>query len=80
MQANNCVVQLGSIDDGDYVARHQALRAVVLHEFGHLLGLAHVTDPSEVMYPEAHLSVTDYSAGDLRGLHAVSTGPCIPLI
>lgn len=53
-----------------------SLRAVVLHEFGHLLGLAHVTDPSAVMFPEAQLQVTDYSSGDLRGLHALSTGQC----
>jgi predicted Zn-dependent protease len=50
----------------------------VLHEFGHLLGLAHVTDPSAVMYPETHLRVTDYGAGDRRGLHALSTGTCAP--
>ena len=54
------------------------LRAVVLHEVGHLLGLAHVTDPNAIMYPESQLSVTDYSAGDLRGLHALAEGHCAP--
>jgi Matrixin len=56
----------------------QAMRAVVLHEFGHLLGLAHVTDPTAVMYPETSLQVTGLSAGDRRGLRALSTGPCVP--
>jgi hypothetical protein len=56
------------------------LRAVVLHEFGHLLGLAHVTDPTSIMYPESQLNVSDYSPADLRGLHAVSAGPCAPTL
>lgn len=54
------------------------LRAVVLHEFGHLLELAHVSDPGSIMFPEARLQVTKYSAGDLRGIFAVSTGRCAP--
>jgi hypothetical protein len=53
-------------------------RAVVLHEFGHLLGLAHVADPASIMFPEAGLHVTDYSTGDRRGIHALSTGRCAP--
>lgn len=54
------------------------LRASVLHEFGHLLGLDHVDDPTALMYPETRHTVTDYSPGDLRGLHALATGPCAP--
>jgi hypothetical protein len=53
-------------------------RAVVLHEFGHLLGLAHVSDRASIMFPEAGLHVNDYSTGDRRGIHALSTGPCAP--
>jgi len=54
------------------------LRAVVLHEVGHLLGLAHVTDRASIMFPETHLTVIDYSAGDRRGLQALSEGSCAP--
>lgn len=54
------------------------LRAVVLHEVGHLLGLAHVTDPNSVMYPETSLTATDYSSGDRRGLYAEAEGRCAP--
>jgi Matrixin len=58
----------------------RGLRAVVLHEFGHLLGLAHVGDPKSIMYPETRLQVTDFSAGDRRGLRALSSGPCVPTL
>lgn len=54
------------------------LRAVVLHEAGHLLGLAHVADPKQIMYPEAGLQVVDYGPGDLRGLNRLASGACAP--
>jgi predicted Zn-dependent protease len=50
----------------------------MLHELGHLVGLDHVDDPGQLMYPVTALAVTDYAAGDLRGLHRLSTGPCAP--
>lgn len=49
----------------------------VLHELGHLLGLAHVDDPNELMYPESSLRFS-FGAGDLTGLAAASAGPCVP--
>ncbi|RBY92264.1 peptidase [Blastococcus sp. TBT05-19] len=59
--------------DGAAVAR-----GIVLHELGHLVGLAHVDDDAELMYPEARRAVTDFSAGDLTGLAALGAGPCVP--
>ena len=55
-----------------------AIRAIVLHELGHALGLAHVSDPSQVMYPEGRIQVTDLGAGDRRGLAALGSGKCEP--
>lgn len=51
-------------------------RAVVLHELGHLVGLDHVEDPDQLMYPSATPLVVGFSDGDLRGLAEVARGPC----
>jgi hypothetical protein len=51
------------------------MRTVMLHEIGHLLGLAHVQDPTAVMYP-TNAGQGDYSAGDLRGLALAGSASC----
>lgn len=52
-----------------------AARAIVMHEFGHLVGLQHVPDKTELMYggttPE-----TTFGPGDLEGLRELGFGPC----
>lgn len=52
-------------------------RAVVLHELGHLVGLAHVDDRNQLMFPQAG-TVPSYGAGDLTGLAALGRGACQP--
>jgi hypothetical protein len=62
-----------SFRDGEETAR-----AIVLHELGHVVGLAHVDDPDQLMYPEARREVSDFAAGDLTGLAALGRGACVP--
>lgn len=52
-------------------------RAVVLHELAHLVGLDHVGDAGQLMYPTTS-AVTDFAAGDLTGLAALGSGECEP--
>ncbi|MGZ4590557.1 MAG: matrixin family metalloprotease [Actinomycetes bacterium] len=51
-------------------------RAVLLHELGHLVGLAHVQDPYQVMYDTNAYPLAAYRAGDRRGLQLLGKGRC----
>jgi hypothetical protein len=55
---------------------HGEALAVLLHEFGHVFGLAHVDSPRELMYDENN-DLTSLGPGDLEGLHRLGQGPCI---
>lgn len=50
-------------------------KAIVLHELGHLVGLAHVRDPDELMN-ELNIGQLDFGPGDRRGLAELGRGPC----
>jgi predicted Zn-dependent protease len=49
--------------------------ALLLHELGHLVGLEHVDDPGELMYP-AGITRSSYGPGDKEGLAALGAIPC----
>lgn len=64
------VLDAGDLDElgDDYT------RTVLLHELGHLVGLAHVDSTDELMHPFA--AGEQWGPGDLVGLQALGQGPC----
>lgn len=54
------------------------VRAVIQHEIAHLVGLGHVEDRSQLMFPTITPTVTGFNAGDLEGLAALGRGACFP--
>jgi hypothetical protein len=53
-----------------------AARAILMHELGHVVGLAHVDDPNELMYDD-NVGRTDFGPGDLQGLAVLGRGACV---
>lgn len=54
---------------------HAEALAVLLHEFGHVFGLAHVDSRNELMAAK-NTGRTSFGAGDLQGLRLLGKGPC----
>lgn len=61
--------------DQAVATRFESLRAIVAHEWGHVLGLDHVGDAGELMY-EANFGRTAFGPGDLEGLARLASVPC----
>ena len=49
--------------------------AVLRHEMGHVLGLDHVDDATQLMAPNMTV-IADFADGDMAGLAALGSGPC----
>lgn len=54
------------------------VQGIIEHELGHLVGLDHVDDPTQLMFPVTTPGVTDFAAGDLTGLSILGQGRCAP--
>jgi hypothetical protein len=52
------------------------LKAIIMHELAHVVGLDHVDDPDQLMYPAG--SAVSFGEGDRAGLALLGTGPCVP--
>ncbi len=63
-------------DQLDTRGGRDGVRAVVMHELAHVVGLDHVDDPVELMYPQGRPGVTSFGPGDRRGLALVGSGDC----
>lgn len=53
------------------------VRAVVMHEIAHVVGLDHVSNPFELMY-DGDATVLDFGPGDREGLAKLGSGRCYP--
>jgi predicted Zn-dependent protease len=53
----------------------EQVRAILMHELGHLVGLDHVDDPGELMYAES-VGTLGFGAGDREGLASLGSGRC----
>jgi hypothetical protein len=71
LDASQLDVALTRPDGADLV------RAIVMHELGHLLGLDHVDDRHELMYAD-NVGKIDLGPGDREGLAALGAGQCFP--
>ncbi len=57
--------------------RPEQVRAVIMHELAHVVGLAHVDDPGQLMYGD-NVGLTDFAPGDRAGLARLGAGKCAP--
>lgn len=64
--------QLASVSSVEGAAH---ARAVIMHELAHLVGLDHVSDPTQLMHPVATRSAL--GSGDVTGLSHLGAGPCV---
>ena len=46
----------------------EQMGALLRHEIGHMVGLGHIGDPAQIMYPQLLPGMELYGPGDIEGL------------
>lgn len=70
--------ELGAMSKDSSGPNGKALvRATIMHELGHLVGLGHYNDGTQLMNDVLLGGVTTFQAGDLSGLATLGQGPCV---
>ena len=64
------------VKPGEIIDRRNQLEGNIslFQQLGHLVGLDHVDDPTQLMYPTTE--VTDFGRGDRHGLALLGRTPC----
>ncbi len=75
-QAHYVTGQITIDADGAFNREPAELRAILLHEFGHVVGLKHAAFKSELM-AATNAGQTGYGPGDLAGLSLLGQGECV---
>ncbi len=70
------VLDAPAFDDMERRGQEGLQQAVLMHELGHLVGLDHVTDERQLMFPSTTFQTT-FGEGDLQGLRILGDGPCV---
>lgn len=53
------------------------VQAIIMHELGHVLGLDHINDPTQLMHAD-NTGLQGFAAGDRAGLALLGSGACVP--
>lgn len=62
----------------DHAGGYEMVKALIVHELGHLVGLDHVEDEMQVMNRYTVHGVNGLGRGDRAGLHQLGLGQCAP--
>ncbi|WP_170286181.1 matrixin family metalloprotease [Nocardioides rubriscoriae] len=74
-QTGSVILDAPAFDEMERRGEEGLQRAVLMHELGHLVGLDHVDDRRQLMYPSTTVQMT-FGPGDLTGLRILGEGPC----